>query len=286
MPWIRGGILGKVDKLIFEELGLAESKNPPHYQRPEACQEISSRTMLHVNGKTLVEKIYRQITDNWHGFESRGDENWRWEPKTTIPKTRSKEVILERLIVRTMGREWVNQVPTSSGLTKVIKPRQSFDKRRAVDLVHRCGNGQYEMIELKVDPKAGPPLFAAMEILQYGLLYTFYRVHLKNLELKQLEAEKNKLLVAEVIRLKVLAPESYYKNKKGEDYRLGPLKGMINDGLKSFLTGKKFGFKMDFEFQKFHLDFALDSVVMDRKSPDQRIVEALNRRKSVPSKHA
>lgn len=272
-------ILGKkVDEAIDHALGL---QGKFKYKHKKSCLLLSRQPLVRLDGKALIEEILKQVKSNWHGGESTGTKNWRWEKQTQIdPKNRSQEVCLERLIVNTTSDNWVNQVPMASGLTR------GGDRRRAIDLAHRCGDGWYELIELKVDQKAGSPLFAATEILQYGLLYAFYRVNLQVLEPKKLKTEKAELLGATGIHLKVLAPESYYKNRKGEDYRLGPLKGMINDGLKSFLTGKKFGFKMDFEFQKFHLDFALDSVVTDRKSPDQRIVEALNRRKSVPSKHA
>lgn len=286
MGWINGGILREVDKIIFEELGLDESKAPPHYQRLEACQEISDRSALQINGRALIQKVYEKITSNWHGSKSRGKENWRWKQNTKSTKekeNKSKEVILERLIVLTAGQKWVNQVPTASGLTKVIKPRESFDRRRAVDLVCQCGDERYELIELKVDQKAGSPLFAAMEILQYGLLYVFYRDNLQDLEPEKLKPETDSLLGATSIDLKVLAPDSYYKNRKGEDYKLESLEGIINEGLKAFLADQKFIFKMHFEFQKFPRDFNLDSIIRERKSPDPRIEDALRRRMSVCS---
>jgi len=270
-------ILGKkVDEVIDNALRL-QCK----YKHKKSCLLLSRQPPARLDGKALIKEILKQVKSNWHGGESTGTKNWRWEKQPQIDtKNRSQEVRLERLIVNTTNDDWVNQVPIASGLTR------GGDRRRAIDLAYRCGDGSYELIELKVDQKAGSPLFAAMEILQYGLLYVFYREHLKTLEPKPLEAEKKKLLGAAAIHLKVLAPESYYKNRKDEEYRLGPLKKMINEGLETFLAGRKFGFKMDFEFQKFHRDFALESVVTDRKSPDQRIVEALNRRESVCSKHA
>ena len=134
-----------------------------------------------------------------------------------------------------------------------------------------------------MDQKAGSPLFAAMEILQYGLLYVFYRDNLQDLEPEKLKPETDSLLGATSIDLKVLAPDSYYKNRKGEDYKLESLEGIINEGLKAFLADQKFIFKMHFEFQKFPRDFNLDSIIRERKSPDPRIEDALRRRMSVCS---
>lgn len=268
-------ILGKkVEEAIDHTLRLQGK-----YKHKKSCLVLSRQPPDRLDGEALIKEILKLVKSNWHNGESTGTKNWRWEKQTQInKKNKSHEVCLERLIVNATSDDWVNQVPIASGLT------HSGDRRRAIDLVHRCGDGSYELIELKVDQKAGSPLFAAMEILQYGLLYIFYREHLKTLEPKQLEAEKEKLLGAAAIHLKVLAPESYYKDKKGENYKLEPLERMINDGFKAFLAGRKFGLKkMDFEFQKFHCRFALGSVVTDRKSPDQRIVEALNQREPVYS---
>ena len=270
-------ILGKkVDEAIDHALRLQGK-----YKHKKSCLLLSSQPPDGLDGKALIKEILKQVKSNWHKRASTGTKNWRWEKQREIDKkNKSQEVCLERLIVNATSDDWVNQVPMVSGLTR------SGDRRRAIDLAHRCGNGSYELIELKVNQVAGSPLFAAMEILQYGLLYIFYREHLKTLEPQQLEAKKKELLKAAAIHLKVLAPASYYKSRNGEDYKLGPLKKMINDGLEAFLADRRFGFEMDFEFQKFHRDFDLGSVVMDRKLSGQRIVEALNRRESVNSKDA
>lgn len=279
-------ILSDVNEVIDNALDLKSIGKAPHHKHKESCLKLTKEPMKGLDVSALIEDMYGKITRNWHESKSRGKDNWRWKPNTEIKKEKkkkskeSKEVILERLIVRTAGKEWVNQVPVSSGLTKVVKLRQSFDKRRAVDLVHRCGEGRYEFIELKV--ASDTPLYAAMEILQYGLLYVFYRENLNVLEPEELTKNEKELLGAKDIQLKVLAPQSYY-----EGYKLELLEGMIKDRLKAFLAGRKFDFKieMDFEFQRFPLDFNLDAVVSARKSPDPRITEALNQRKPVCLKH-
>ena len=238
-----------------------------------------------VNGQVLVKRVYEKITDNWDQLESRGKKNWRCEPKTKSNKwneNESKEVILERLIVLTAGDDWTNQVPTCSGLTKAVKPRQSFDKRRAIDLAHRFEESWYEFIELKVG--SNTPLYAAMEILQYGLLYVFYRENLTTLEPEKLTKQKKELLGAKGIHLRVLAPESfYYYEKDGRKYKynLKPLERAINDGLTASPDARKHG--MDFEFQAFPSIFDPRSLPHDPAVSSSIIMCALGGRTPVYS---
>jgi hypothetical protein len=128
----------------------------------------------------------------------------------------------------------VNQVPVASGLTT-----GSAGGRRAIDLVHRCGDGWYEIIELKVDEGAGTPLFAAMEILQYGVLYIFSRENASTLGYKE-----TGMLGATGIHLKVLAPVTYYR-----ECDLSWLEESINGGLAKFLGRSERAFEMDFKFE-------------------------------------
>lgn len=228
------GILAGVDKLIDEALHL----NAGHYQSKTTCQLLSKGRVPDFDGKTLIQMMLAQIESNWDRKESPSAKNWRWGPKRGELKTKSEEVILERWIVRTMGNDWMNQVPVASGLAR----SGGAGGRRAIDLVHCCGNGWYEFIELKVNEKSGgTPLFAAMEILQYGVLYIFSRENANKLGYKK--AEKD-LLRATGIHLKVLAPAAYY-----EKYDLLWLEKSINAGLDNFLTQPKRGFRMDFKFE-------------------------------------
>jgi hypothetical protein len=224
-------ILAGVDKLIDEALGLRRGK----YQDKKTCQLLSKGKKLDFDGNTLIQKILDQVTSKWNGRKSRSSENWRWKPNPKL-KTNSEEIVLERWIVRTAkGNDWVNQVPVASGLTS------SAGGRRAIDLVHQCRDGWYEFIELKVDDGAGTPLFAAMEILQYGVLYIFSREHASTLGYKKIG-----MLGATGIHLKVLAPATYY-----EGYDLSWLEERINSGLAKFLAQGERGseFEMDFKFE-------------------------------------
>ena len=83
----------------------------------------------------------------------------------------------------------------------------SVGGRRAIDFIHRCGKGWYELIELNVDERGGTSLFAAMEILQYGALYMFSRKNAQRLV--NVSADKA-VFKAAGIHLKGLAPAAYY----------------------------------------------------------------------------
>lgn len=232
-------ILAGVDDVIDKALGLENERFKYHHKK--SCQLFSNVAPPDIDGKALIQNILDQVNSNWHQKKSRSSgENWRWQKNPDIsPKNKSQEVVLERWIVRTTDDDWVNQVPVASGLTR------SAGGRRAVDLVHRCGNGSYELIELKVDEGGGTPLFAAMEILQYGILYFFSRKN--ELALGYTETAKE-LLAATRIHLKVLAPASYY-----DGYDLAWLEKSINSGLDNFLDGGACGFKMDFKFESLSL---------------------------------
>jgi hypothetical protein len=115
------------------------------------------------------------------------------------------------------------------------------DRRRSIDLVHKCGDKTYEFIELKL--ASDTPLYAAMEILKYGVLYIFCRQDERVSRYIHIH-EKENLLQAESIHLRVLAPARYY-----EKYDLAWLETSINSGLDNFLTQRRFAFKMDFKFE-------------------------------------
>jgi hypothetical protein len=152
----------------------------------------------------------------------------------------SAEVKLERAIVQKWPASWTYQMPVASGLFDGYS-----DKRRAVDLVFNHGDGHYDLVELKI--KSDTPLYAAMEILGYGLIYLASRTdRAKNLKYKVAELP---VLKANRISLCVLAPANYYEGN------LMWLQDAINNGLKRFATTD---LSIDFCFQKFGNQFGND----------------------------
>jgi hypothetical protein len=114
------------------------------------------------------------------------------------------EKVLEKMVARRNPDQWVNQVPVASGVFS-----SSADRKRAIDLVHCVGDGAYEFIELKTEMGTNNPVYAAQEILLYGVVYAFYR----NCASKQdVSNEGKQLLSAKSITLVVAAPKGYYTN--------------------------------------------------------------------------
>lgn len=238
-------ILKDVGKIIDEALGLNSCGigKAPHYKHKTACRKLSVLPPATFNATALIKKIYDLVQFNWkEGINYRpSTEGWRFEPRMHIDESNADpEIKLERAIVCTQTQppiNWANQMPTSSGF---VGPRA--DKHRNIDLIHRCEDGAYEFIELKVE--SDTPLYAAMEILQNAALYIFSRENERKMEWG---SDKQKpLRVATIIHLRVLAPYSYY-----EGYNLNWLEVNICNGLKAFLVGRTPTLQMDFRFDAF-----------------------------------
>lgn len=189
-------------------------------------------------------EMYGLIEKNWDGKLARSQELWRWEPKLKLdPKNESKEVTLEREIIsRSLEQtdsQWTNQVPISSGLSD-----SKLGRRQALDLIRKRAAQSYDFIELKVS--SDHPLYAAMEIVCYGLLYLFCRRNHDSLGLGTLNKVSKGLFAASAVHLRVLAPASYYKNC--DQGRLEKFEDILNRGMKTFAGN---WLHMDFRFDQF-----------------------------------
>jgi hypothetical protein len=248
-------ILTGVNELIDNALDLNSIGKAPHHKHKKSCLKLASKSMQKFDPAALIEMIYEKIKSNWHSssYHKGSEENWRFIKNTYVSDDNSSpEVCLERAIVNIPqelwpdAADWVNQVPTASGL---VDP--NADGSRRIDLVHKCGDKEYEFIELKVG--SDTPLYAAMEILKYGVLYIFSREHE---EASKYVKKEQDLLKATKIHLKVLAPASYYA-PYNLSCNLSWLEARINSGFASFLT--KFNFKMDFKFETLALTLTRSS---------------------------
>ena len=271
-------ILYKVDQITDEMLELKRIGQEPQYQHKEHCQNLT-KAPRKFDGQALIKKIYKQVASNWNGatYHKPSKKNWRFDQRKNIDEeNEDPEIMLERAIVNLPTNippnvVWANQVPTSSGF---VNPRA--DGPRHIDLVHQCTDGSYEFIELKAE--SNNPLYAAMEILQYGVLYIFSR---GNEQIRNASTEK-KLLNAATIHLKVLAPRSYY-----DDYKLDWLEEKICNGLRAFLAERMPKLQMDFRFDAFPPWFSSDHAKAIRKdlSEEQadQIRKAVDNRRPVYS---
>jgi hypothetical protein len=215
---IEKGLVKGVESLINSRLKLRPQLS---YKDKTVCKDLSNQP-VQLDGTALVREIYERIIENaqFGLMTSAGtgkppsEENWRWQPRPTLTAGKSgkshtgAEVPLERTIaiLSTLAgfgfkEDWTNQMPVGSGLTR------DRDGGRRIDLVHRSGNGTYYFIELKTSGPHGSdsPLHAAVEILIYGLVYIFSRIHKEELHYDgsqepEILSENTKVLNLRVVR--------------------------------------------------------------------------------------
>ena len=241
-------ILDGIGSLVDEWLQIEPKGKPPCYRHRSAALDLSRRNAPITGTRDFLEASYAQIHNNWlaaieAGYSNPSKENWRWKRHLELsPENTSPELRLERAIVNACGDSWSNQMPTASGL---VGP--AADKRAAVDLVYRENPTTYSLIELKVD--TNNPLFAAIEILMYGLLFVWSR---NNQDRLGYDVKNQPVLAAKTITLAVLAPSDYYR-----DFKLMNLGSAIDNGLAEF--GRQYDLGLGFQFHEFGLDRASDS---------------------------
>jgi len=197
-----------------------------------------SQTPAPLNSLALIKALYSLIEMNHDGSTNRGEELWRWTVRPHLTaRNPSPEKTLEKAIVKDTA-EWVNQIPAASGLLTGCDERHMN-----VDLARRCGPNWFEFVELKAGPFADTPLWAAFEILRYGMLYCFARAHRSRLYLPKAQV----LMKAHHIDLKVLAPVEVYAC-----YNFAWLAESLDRGLKEF-SRQKFagGLNLRFQFEAF-----------------------------------
>ncbi len=223
--------LDGADELIACQLGLSCAADLHRLSRVRAlrCQPRG------FDGGALVRGILDRIEDNWQCQpqppRAASRENWRWakQPRISTANT-SREKILEKRIACELDNDWVNQVPTLSGVMDSTSERHCN-----LDLVHRAGEGRYEFIELKID--SDNPVYAAAELVKYALVYVFSRRHAEELGY----AAENELLRARAVRLRVLAPAAYYAG-----FELGWLETALTRAM-SEVAGSEAEFDFHFE---------------------------------------
>ena len=191
-------------------------------------------------GEELVRGMFDILAKIWPnavGHRAPSDENWRWKPQQNLaPHNDSSEVRLERKFIQECERrgrkDWSNQVPVMSGLVS------SGDRHRAIDLVYKRAEGAFDLIELKFE--SNNAIYAAVEIVQYGLIWLLSR-NIKNY------ADK-KLIKADDIHLAVLAPAKFYCDLNWSWFAKG-----IDTALAAI--GQNMSVKIGFSFEEFPDEF-------------------------------
>lgn len=112
------------------------------------------------------------------------------------------EVALEREFVGAANNGWWVQTPTASGFNV------RGAGKRSIDLVWETRTSEFRFIELKCNPRTNNPVYAAAELIEYGIFYSAVR---SRADLREKLCEKSdRLLGASAIEFRVLAPQSYY----------------------------------------------------------------------------
>jgi hypothetical protein len=248
----RASILAGADEIFNEALNLANLRY--QFDNKSLCIEFAKRgPKIEFKALKLAENLYRCISANWNKRVRQkvlSGANWDLR-RAGSKRTTQQEVQIERRIIDEFSTEWYNQLPTASGL---VCP---YERKRSIDLVRKRGELDYELIELKY--KSNHPLFAAKEILLYGMLYLHARLELKDkYSIKQLP-----ILSAQSIRLRVLAPSDFYTfPKRGgqrNPYNLAWFEKELNSGIAEFAKqnaqnapdSPQQPLEMDFQFLRF-----------------------------------
>ena len=139
---------------------------------------------------------------------SRSRELWNLRRAVSIAAhNRSPETILEKAVANLAERRhmpgYYNQCPIVSGIFGSHAGRRS-----AVDLVHWSeGERRARLIELKWVGRgeSGDPASALSQVLCYGVVYLFCRIHRRELPLRD-----RPIMDARQVALEVAAPPSFY----------------------------------------------------------------------------
>lgn len=255
------------DKLgLFAGVSLAIDRalDLENYRTRTSALRLANRQLDTAVGRQLVSNVFDQLSGNWNkitaGQTTRpSSENFRWfKPQRQIgASNRSPEVTLERALIASFiaarRTDWSNQVPLISGLAGAVAY-----KRWAVDLVHQTSTG-FEFVELKVN--SDTPLSAAMQILQYGMLWLLSRN-----ERHRLGYNGNPILESRALHLSVLAPFRFYDRVHNQH-----LPEVINAGL--YALGEHHGVALSFSQTAFPAPFRWPS-----NMPENELIEALQAR--------
>jgi hypothetical protein len=252
---------------VFDEwLGIAglekygTKPSVPKYRSRQAAIDLSDRggslsDQARLNAEQVIQRAMETLVTNipeadWRPAES----NWKWEKSLKIASHNpSQEKTLEKLTVFLLDDGWVNQIPVCNGL--VADGRADACR---IDLGHRIAEREYELIELKFGTEgisgSDHPLFAAMEVVHYGLMYLLFRQRRFPIQ------RGHHLLRADRIKLIVLAPAAWYRFKRRGDCRLhsfdfGWLATQLSNGLQAYSHQHKMNLNIEMEFQALSSSF-------------------------------
>lgn len=281
------GLIPRSDELIDRWLGLEGTKigQSPQFRHRTTIEKLSA-SPFRVRGFNLVQELLNSVQQACQSkLGSPGKDNFAFR-HVPLPRSGrnnvSPEVTLERAIVgassETNELKIGNMMPVASGVFSL-----DGNKRAAVDLVEhseREGLTCLEMIELKVGRTTNTPLFAAFEILGYGLCYVMARAYPNLFGC----SHKTAVLSADRVQLVVLAPRSYFSPERKRQIKwLLALEDQVNKELHHLDKPFRYDvpdYELHFQFKCFPDEFSWNPAVDSGPAASQKALAAFQERQS------
>ncbi|MBK8972357.1 MAG: hypothetical protein IPM37_13775 [Hahellaceae bacterium] len=220
---------------VANEVNKALSVRSYRHRGPFRRQSLTDNNGADVT-KAIFQAVEIRISQLIKDKPTPSNQNWRLTPQLNKWNPRNPEVNLERRLVSVrQTQDWWNQVPVASGLIG------SSGRRGCIDLVHKRDRGIFDFVELKV--ASDTPIFAAVEILQYGFAWLLSRFHRDNLGYSR---KTESLLDGNEVNLFVLAPRDFYRDISLDRFQIG-----IREALMKIAN--QYDAAMSFNFAKFDM---------------------------------
>lgn len=229
----RASLFDGIQTLVGEVLG-APTKNRGIFE---------TRKPTEADGALVVNAAYGVLSKRFESTlhrQSRSKQNWRTIPQLAEWVAEKHEVDLERRLVKARKKgDWWNQMPVASGLVD-----SKLDHALRIDLAHSRGPGSYAFVELKID--SDNPVYAAVEIVLYGIAWLLSRYHRESLYRGRILAP----LEGKNVGLYVLAPRRFYRNFQRDAFQTG-----LDTAIRDLASRPEFDVEMSFRFLEFPKKF-------------------------------
>ena len=234
-------ILDGTDSIINNALGILSGGRALSWHDKASAHCLGS-TPTGDGAVQFVAAVIDRISRNWGGALRGSGQNWRWCP-VVDQHVQGGEVGLQKSIVKHCGPQWVNAIPTASGLL----PAPCEERQRNIDLGFMRNENECELIELKLADGHQYPLSAAVQLLQYACLYLHAR---QNAE--RMATVRNAFLMGvRVVHFQVLSFRPFYTG-----FELRRLEQTLHDGLSG--VAMRQGLTISFQFTHFPESFSWD----------------------------
>ncbi|MBA2433700.1 MAG: hypothetical protein H0V54_01205 [Chthoniobacterales bacterium] len=233
------------------------------------CESLCERRPANFDMEALIARLEQNIEERTR-YRGVSDKNWELRRRDAYKDTQLlREEVLERRIIKAMKNahrdDWFNKCATVSG---DLTPRSGCH----IDLIRRCSNEEFELIELKVG--SDTPVFAAFEILRNALFYLrARRSWIPSYSDRQ-------LLKAKRIALRVLAPLDFYKDEREAEPKMYDLRWFERELDRAISAAGRSECEMTFAFEVFPPWFVW-SGGLAAKAADDLLLKAVDEKQAL-----